>query len=82
MALSHRGLEYRWSGITQSQPLRKIPGNFLITSSLNANHFLHSCTNTENMSFTLFLHINMHLRNKSFFFCKNVDRSFKTVYEK
>lgn len=64
MALSHRCKEYRWSGITQSQPLRKIPGNFLITSSLNINHFLYSCTNTENMSLAVFLHINMCLRKK------------------
>lgn len=64
MALSHRGLECRWSRITQSQPLRKIPGNFLITLSLNVNHFLYGCANAENMSLVVHLHINMHLRKK------------------
>lgn len=51
-------------GSPRVSPLRKIPGNFLITSSLDVNHFLYSCTNTENMSLAAYLHVNMHLRKK------------------
>lgn len=35
-------------------PLRKVPGNFHITSALNVNHFLNNCTNSTNHWTSLF----------------------------